>query len=403
MAKLSNRFWFQLHGWFSLPIWVIFCFVCLTGTISVISHELTWLTNASARANNPQNLKQKTAPELVEIVQQAYPSAKVSTVLAFESYLINAVIFTDSDKPYAIAYVNQYTGEIQQVNQGITFVNFMRSLHGWLLFPWHHNYSIGYYLVCAMAIVMLGALVTGLVIYKNFWRAFTQPKIRLKQGKKTLLADLHRLAGVWSIWFLILMSVTGLWYLIQAIIWHADIDIEPHPPIVAIEQLPLENTTIPISTTPQFSLTDALVIAKQRFPDFKSTYVMLPEHNRDTYKLYGEGDFIFHDQYSYGVIVNPWTGKLISERSPEKMTSLQTLSHIANPLHYGTIGGIWTKLIWFAFGVLLTGMSITGFLMWGTRTVKAARSNNVIMANNISSQQTDNEKQKTALIQQEIQ
>lgn len=403
MAKLSNRFWFQLHGWFSLPIWVIFCFVCLTGTISVISHELTWLTNASARANNPQNLEQKTAPELVEIVQQAYPSAKVSTVLAFESYLINAVIFTDSDKPYAIAYVNQYTGEIQQVNQGITFVNFMRSLHGWLLFPWHHNYSIGYYLVCAMAIVMLGALVTGLVIYKNFWRAFTQPKIRLKQGKKTLLADLHRLAGVWSIWFLILMSVTGLWYLIQAIIWHADIDIEPHPPIVAIEQLPLENTTIPISTTPQFSLTDALVIAKQRFPDFKSTYVMLPEHNRDTYKLYGEGDFIFHDQYSYGVIVNPWTGKLISERSPEKMTSLQTLSHIANPLHYGTIGGIWTKLIWFAFGVLLTGMSITGFLMWGTRTVKAARSNNVIMANNISSQQTDNEKQKTALIQQEIQ
>lgn len=404
MAKLSNRFWFQLHGWFSLPIWVIFCFVCLTGTISVISHELTWLTNASARANNPQNLEQKTAPELVEIVQQAYPSAKVSTVLAFESYLINAVIFTDSDKPYAIAYVNQYTGEIQQVNQGMTFVNFMRSLHGWLLFPWHHNYSIGYYLVCAMAIVMLGALVTGLVIYKNFWRAFTQPKIRLKQGKKTLLADLHRLAGVWSIWFLILMSVTGLWYLIQAIMWHNDIDIEPHPPIVAIEQLPLNNTTIPTSSiTPPFSLTDALVVAKQRFPDFKSTYVMLPEHNRDTYKLYGEGDFIFHDQYAYGVIVNPWTGKLISERSPEKMTSLQTLSHIANPLHYGTIGGIWTKLIWFVFGVLLTGMSITGFLMWGTRTVKAARSNNVTIANNISSQKTDDEKQKTALIQQETQ
>jgi len=103
------------------------------------------------------------------------------------------------------------------------------------------------------------------------------------------------------------------------------------------------------------------------------------------------------------VIVNPWTGKLISERSPEKMTNLQTLSHIANPLHYGTIGGIWTKLIWFAFGVLLTSMSVTGFLMWGTRTVKAARSNNVTMANNISNQQTDDEKQKTVLIQQEIQ
>ena len=126
MSKLSNRLWFQLHGWCSLPIWVIFCFVCLTGTISVISHELTWLTNPASRASNPQNLAEKSAFELVSIVKESYPNAKVSTVMTFEPYLINAVIFTDSDKPFAIAYVNQYTGEIQEVNQGITFVNFMR-------------------------------------------------------------------------------------------------------------------------------------------------------------------------------------------------------------------------------------------------------------------------------------
>jgi len=370
MAKLSNRFWFQLHGWFSLPIWIMFCFVCLTGTISVISHELTWLTNSAARATNPQNLPEKSVSELFAIVQQTYPSAKINTVVAFEPYLINAVIFTDSDKPYAVAYVNQYTGEIQEINQSMTFVNFMRSLHGWLLFPWQHNYSVGYYLVCAMAIVMLGALITGLIIYKNFWRAFLQPKIRVNQGKKTLLTDMHRLAGVWSLWFLILMSLTGLWYLLQAILWHADIDIETHAPMVTVEQLPITNGDIPKAP---ISLTDALKIAEQKFPDFKATYTMLPEHNRDTYKLYGAGDFIFYDQYAYGVIVNPWTGAIEGERSPAKMTALQTMSHIADPLHYGTIGGIWTKIIWFVFGVLLTGMSITGFLMWGTRTVKAAR------------------------------
>ena len=115
MSKLSNRFWFQLHGWFSLPIWVIFCFVCLTGTISVISHELTWLTNSASRASNPDNLLPKTAPELVSVVQKAYPNAKVSTVISFEPYLVNAVIFTDSDKPITIAYVNQYTGDIQEI------------------------------------------------------------------------------------------------------------------------------------------------------------------------------------------------------------------------------------------------------------------------------------------------
>lgn len=377
MAKINNRFWFQLHGWFSLPIWIIFCFVCFTGTIAVISHELTWLTNPNSRADNPENLAQKPMPELISIVQKTYPSAKISTVMTFEPYLTNGVIFTDKDKPFAIAYVNQYTGAIQEVNQSLTFISFMRSLHGWLLFPWHHNYSIGYYLVSAMAIVMLGALITGLIVYKNFWRAFTRPKIRFNQGKKTLLADLHRLSGVWSIWFLMLMSITGLWYLIQAILWHADVDIEPHAPIVAIEQLPLSNSNTQIPPTPTFTLANALTIAKQKFPDIKGTYIMLPEHNRDTYKIYGDGDFIFYDEHSYGVIVNPWTGVIESTRTPEKMTTLETISHIAHPLHYGNIGGIWTKIIWFIFGSILTGMSITGFLMWAGRTVKAARKNNI--------------------------
>lgn len=370
MATLNNRFWFQLHGWFSLPVWIIFCVVCLTGTIAVVSHEITWLTNLDARANNPDNLIEKPAHELFNIVQQAHPTAKISTIMSFESYLVKAVIFTDSDKPYAIAYVNQYTGEIQAINQGMTFTSFMRSFHAWLLFPWNGSYSVGYYLVSVMGFVMLGALVTGLVIYKNFWRAFTRPKLRFNQGKKTILADLHRLAGVWSMWFLLLMSVTGLWYLFQAVLWHADVDIEPHAPIVAVEQLPNSTHKVPVAST---TLKDALVLAKQRFPDFEDTYIMLPEHNRDTFKIYGKGDFIFYDEYSYGVTVNPWTGEINSERTPDDMTTLQTLSHIANPLHYGNIGGLWTKVIWFLFGVLLTGMSITGFLMWGNRTVKAVR------------------------------
>lgn len=393
MAKLSNRFWFQLHGWFSLPVWLIFCFVCLTGTIAVVSHEITWLTNSAARASNPDNLPEKSMPELIALVEQAHPTAKVSLAMSFESYLVNAIIFTDSDKPYAIAYVNQYTGEIQAINQGLTFTNFMRSLHGWLMFPWHVNYSVGYYLVCAMAFVMLGALITGLVVYKNFWRAFTQPKLRLTQGKKTFLGDLHRLAGVWSLWFLLLMSLTGLWYLFQAILWHNDVDIEPHPPVVAIEQLPSNSSSIPVKP---FTLDNALTIAQQRFPDFIPTYVMPLEHNRDTYKLYGKGDFIFYDKYSYGITVNPWTGAIASERSPKKMTVLQTLSHIADPLHYGSIGGLWTKIIWFLFGVLLTGMSITGFLMWGERTIKAGKKRQVPVTNSTSSNP------KPALTQQEV-
>ncbi|QSX34213.1 PepSY domain-containing protein [Shewanella avicenniae] len=365
MAKLSNRFWFSFHGWCSLPIWVLFCFICLTGTVAVISHELTWLTNPNARALNPDELPAKNAAELVKIVQQAHPTAEVSTLLLYEPYLTAGVIFSDQQRPFATAYVNPYTGAIQEINEGLTFIGFMRSLHGWLLFPWQHNYSIGYYLVSAMGFVLLGALISGLMIYKQFWKAFSQPKIRFNQGSKTLLADLHRTAGVWSIWFMVIICITSLWYLLQGILMHNDIEVEPHAPLVAITELPsAKPNEFPVS------LAQALATAKQQYPAFSPSYIALPEHNRDNYHLYGSGANPFFDQYAYQMAINPWQGEISQQLAPDNMNTMQTVMHIVDPLHYGTLGGIWTKIIWFIFGALLTGMSFTGFLMWRKRLVK---------------------------------
>lgn len=371
MAKISNRFWFMLHGWVSLPIWLLFCFICITGTVAVVSHEITWLMNPESRAVNPDDLPVKPVSELMTIVEERYPSAAVTGAMTFESYLVNVVMFSDTDKPFAMAYVNQYTGEIQQINQGITFIGFMRSLHSWLLFPWRGGYSVGYYLVCSMALFMLASLVTGLIVYKRFWRSFLTPKLRINQGRKTLLADLHKLSGVWSIWFIAIMSVTGLWYLVQATFWHADIDIEPHAPLIEAAQLPVTQKGDASSTTASVSFAQALTLAQTRFPEFKPSYVTKPEHSRDMYHLSGSGDHLFYDQYSYNLSINPWTGEVVSASSPETMTGMQTLMHIADPLHYGTLGGIWTKFIWFIFGLILSGMSITGFMMWGLRNVRA--------------------------------
>ncbi|MCL1074445.1 PepSY-associated TM helix domain-containing protein [Shewanella dokdonensis] len=366
MYKLSNRFWFSFHGWCALPIWVLFCFICLTGTIAVVSHEITWLVNPNARASNPDNLPAKTPAELIAVVEKAYPGAEVAQVMVMDAYLINAVIFSDHDKPMAIAYVNQYSGKIQEVNAGLTFVGFMRTLHGWLLFPWQHGYSIGYYLVSAMSLVLLGSLISGLMIYKQFWKAFSAPRIRTKQGKKTLLADLHRLAGVWSIWFILIISLTGFWYLIQGITYHMGIEMEPHAPTISGQLLPTtEPSAFPVS------LQQALHLAKQRYPNFNPSYIGLPEHNRDNYHLYGSGGEIFFDDYSYQVAVNPWQGQIMQASSPTDMNTLQTITHIVDPLHYGTFGGLWSKLVWFVFGSLLTGMSITGFIIWSQRLVRA--------------------------------
>ena len=383
--RINQRFWFLLHGWFSLPIWLLFCFICLTGTLAVLSHELTWLTNPLARAENPNQLPAKPIPDLIAAVQKKIPDAEIGHVMTFEPYLVTAVSFASKDMPAAIAYVNPYTADVQMINQGITFIGFMRTLHGWLLFPWYHNYSIGYYLVSAMSLVVLGALITGLVVYKRFWQAYTEkPRLRFASGARVWLGDLHRLAGAWSLWFLLIIGLTGFWYLVQALLWHNKIELGPETAPLAMEAVPLipgdaTATTPTSSPLPQqalparVSFAQAYATAMKTLPELQPAWVSLPEHNRDYFSIAGAGNNVLFDQYAYRVQINPWTGDVVSVQTPGTLTGLQTLAHIADPLHYGTIGGLWTKLLWFVFGLILTGMSITGFLIWSKRTFKAAR------------------------------
>ncbi|MNN64307.1 hypothetical protein D3C81_1797440 [compost metagenome] len=41
------------------------------------------------------------------------------------------------------------------------------------------------------------------------------------------------------------------------------------------------------------------------------------------------------------------------------------------PLHTGDFGGIWIKLIWCFFGLLLSMMVLSGLLIWSKRTLIA--------------------------------
>jgi uncharacterized iron-regulated membrane protein len=365
----NRRLWFLVHGWLSLPVWVLFCFICLTGTIAVVSHELTWLTNPAARATNPEGLPPLPLAEQVAAVRRAMPEADIGTVMRYEPWLVTGVYITPPNAAPALAYVNPYSGEIQAVNSGLTLIGFMRSLHSWLLFPWQHNWSWGYYIVSALSVVVLGAAITGMVVYKRFWRGYFQPTLRWRSGARVLLGDLHRLAGIWSLWFLLIIGLTGFWYLVQAALWHNDI-------AVAAEPEPLPQSALPIAgrvPPPMVSLEEALGVAQRELPGVELKMGRAAEHSRDYHWAMGAGDELLFDPYSHQVAINPWSGEVAFRNEPSAMGGLQTIAQIVDPLHYGTLAGGWTKALWFLFGLVLSGMSITGFLIWSKRTFAEAR------------------------------
>jgi uncharacterized iron-regulated membrane protein len=53
------------------------------------------------------------------------------------------------------------------------------------------------------------------------------------------------------------------------------------------------------------------------------------------------------------------------------IASLEFVTESMRPLHTGDFGGLWVKMIWFVFGLVLTLMVLSGLLIWSKRTAQA--------------------------------
>ena len=365
----SARIWFLVHSWLALPIWAFLFFVCLTGTIATVSQEIVWLANPAVRANAPSaDAVPLGYDEALAAVERQRPGVQPDLIIrSVKSQYALGLDVARPDGATVRLFVNPYTGAIQGEQGDFDFQQFVRALHGWLLTPFTNTTAIGWYVVSALSIPLLGSLITGVVVYKKFWRAYLSPRRRVSKGPRIFWGDLHRLVAIWSIPFIAIISVTAGWFLIQAILNDNAISISTvgAPPIVAREHAP---TLKPGQSPPKVSVDRAVAAAKERFPDLEPAFIQLPSNAFSHVMVWGRGAYplIFEqaavNPYTYGV---EWTRR-VSDRS-----GLELVTESMRPLHVGDFVGLSLKLVYFLFGVMLTMMSLSGMLIWSKRTAQA--------------------------------
>lgn len=345
--------WWRVHSWAGLKLSILLTFILATGTLAVFAHELDWLITPAMRVK-PQDHPQASWGAIAEAAQQAVPQGRLQALYAPIDpwFAVEGWVDMGKGAPRRV-YIDPWSARVTGTQGWANVHRFLRQVHRHLMLPTR----LGIPLVSSLALLLLASLVTGIVTYKKWWRGFF--RLPRRGDSRRFHGDLHRLAGLWSLWFVALIAATGIWYLIETLGGQAPV---PKVPAIAVAS--------PSPTGP--ALDRLIAIARSAKPTLDLREIRFTEDNGVI--LLGQDQAWLVRDRANGVAIDPVRRAVTATLDGRDLSVHQRISEMADPLHFGTLGGLATKLIWFVFGLLLTGLSVTGTIICARRLQKADQS-----------------------------
>ena len=262
----KSQLWFIWHSWLGVLSGLLLFIVCWGGTFATISYELDWLFNPDLRV---QALGEAGSLEdIYQSVADTHPNSSIQTVYSPRySNFAAEVSIRDEENQTKRIYVNPYTLEINGEAPRLNIQRYLRDFHRRLF-----TGSFGFYLICLSSIPLIGSLVTSLVFYKRWWRRFFE--FKSARTLRTFISNLHRLVGLWALWFVLIISFTGAWYLFERV---RSLHIDN---IFAYSDVATSGAVMPIppkeySRPNTLPFNELLAVVREARPDIEIAYISL--------------------------------------------------------------------------------------------------------------------------------
>lgn len=356
-APSRARAWWVVHQWVGLKLSLFLTFILFTGTLAVVSHEIDWLLQPSLRVA-PASVEGPV--DWVAIAQNAARHEALGKVVAIEAPLASAfaarVRIERPDGTLAFLHAHPTTGAIQGVGPWVGAARILRNMHRHLNLPtW-----LGVPIVSSLAFLLLASLVSSFVVYKKWWRGFAKP-LR-KRDARTWWGDFHRLAGVWSLWFVALIVLTSIWYFAESL----GLDAPRPPRVEATASVEEADRSAPEVA----NLAAALAAAQEAYPGLRIQQLLFPREAAPYLELQGDHEALLVRARANAVWIDPASSRVLLTTDGRDMTVHQRIGEMADPLHFGTFGGYWTKVPWFVFGLAMTGLAVSGAAIYSLRIAR---------------------------------
>ena len=359
---------YDLHSWAGITLGLIVFIVCFSGAFALFDKEIkTWEDPALrvAVSETPAEINETFSTWLEEQTGGAETEfARIDYPTTHAPYYYGVVHWHDAGDNHLDVEQrwDANTGEPIAIRGG--------GLSEWIL-DFHRDFmwpdmlggrTVGRSLVGIVGIVLMLAILTGIIAHTKIREEAYS--MRLKRSQRLKWQDSHKVVGLWGLPFYIMIAFTGAYLGVIVIVSQLIAAIAYKGDVEALVAAVLGPETEPTGQQVQMISLDEL--REMQHPGSgKDPYMVIMRNYGDTaaeFEVFYESStrLTFADV----TYINGATGAPSPPNEFREETGAIRVANAVTPLHYGTYGGIWLKLLYFVLGLSLAVVTALGSMMW---------------------------------------
>jgi uncharacterized iron-regulated membrane protein len=358
---------FAFHRYLGLVTGLILIIIGLTGSILVFYHEIDQFILTQRFGQVVLQGERLSYESILNNVKANYsnqPDLKISWL----------DIPTEPAKPVAVSvelkkdestevYVNPYTGTIMGARQwDKSFFGYVYKLHYELLAG-----QVGIVIAGIAALLLFILSLTGIILWPGWRKLIAGFKIKWNAHPKRLNFDLHKVVGIITATFLAMIAFTGFcwnfWEQTEPLIYAATFTPKPVEP--ASKSIPGKMT---------LGLTEILQRTDTALPGSETTSVGLPDGPTGVFRINRKRPEEINRWGDSTVYLDQYSGEVLQIQDSRTAKLGDRVVNSFAPMHYGTFGGVWTRILYVFVGLAPTALFVTGLIMWRYRKQPASKS-----------------------------
>jgi uncharacterized iron-regulated membrane protein len=354
-----RKFLFQVHLWAGVGIGLYVIAISVSGSILVFQQDLLDDTRPSGVSSGAHH----SFGDAVQVARNLHPA---ESLLYLDNRNRNANVVSvllQAPRGTRVVDVDRSSGLL--VNDSLreqrhAVLSFLEELHNQLLggATGERINGVGGGLLFLMSL-------TGIVLWwpgrRNWKRALT---VMWHARWPRVNFDLHLAFGFWTLLFVAMWGITGLYFGFPLQFRKA---VAALSPVVEMPRASHWNPGQPVLPVDRF-----IEKARKLFPETGLVFltygvqqkdgaiVVILSPNRRTPLEVERSIVYFH----------PATAEVLGSEDSAHWTWGDRLLMWAYAAHFGDFGGAPLKTIWFSLGLVPAGLTVTGFLMWWNRVLK---------------------------------